>query len=103
MTDKKIAIGDTLKTARENRGFSASTVGKMLDPAVTATAIYKWEQDKTEPSINHLKQLSDVLGINLGEVFGYDSDTERVGAYMSQMSDRQRTAVVDVARAMVEC
>lgn len=103
MSYDKVEIGDILKTARVSKKISASALGKMLNPSVSATAVYKWERNDTEPNLSHLKQLSDLLDIDLGEVFGFGDDAYKLDVYMSRMTENQRNAIIGVARAMVDC
>ena len=99
----KVEIGDVIKTARGAKRVSAPALGQMLDPSVSATAIYKWERNDTEPSLSHLKQLSGILDIDLADVFGFEDDAYKLDVYMSRMTENQRNAIIGVARAMVEC
>lgn len=103
MYGNQIVVGETIKAARKRKGISASNLGKMLEPNVSATAIYKWENDRTEPNINHLKQLSLLLDIDLGNVFDINGENDEISTYMKLMSENQRSAVLGVARAMVNC
>lgn len=103
MSYDKVEIGDILKAARTAKKISASALGQMLEPPVSATAIYKWERNDTEPNLSHLKQLSIFLDIDLGAVFGFGDDAYKLDLYLSRMTENQRNAVICVARAMVDC
>lgn len=100
-----ISVGQQIKAARKAKGVSAQALGQMLDPTVTPTAVYKWEQDRTEPNISHLRQMGDLLGLDIADIFGLNEEAphDEMCRYFDQMNETQRTAVLGVARAMVDC
>lgn len=100
-----LVIGEKIKSARKSKKISAAALGQMLDPSITPTAVYKWENGQTEPNINHLKQLSAILGLDLAEIFGdaEEKPHDEMRRYLDRMSEKQRNAVLGVARAMVDC
>ena len=95
-------LGEKIRTARKAIGMSACELGQKLEPTVTSTAIYKWEKDVSEPTISHMKQLQEILGINVAEIFEPETDCAEIMYYLVRMSETQRDAVFSVARAMVE-
>lgn len=82
--------------------MSAGELGQRLEPTVTSTAVYKWEKDASEPTISHMKQLQEILGINVAEIFEQESECAEIMYYLVRMNEKQRDAVFNVARAMVE-
>lgn len=100
--------GDKIRDARKRKRLSAEALGEKLNPPVTYAAIYAWEKGKNEPSVTYLVQLCDILGtdfsdfVNVHQSEGHVERNELV-EYMNRMNETQRTAVLGVARAMVEC
>lgn len=95
-------LGQKIRNARKSLKMSAGELGQQLDPTVTSTAIYKWEKDKAEPGISHMQQLQEILGINVAELFTKSDEPSRIEYYFAKMTDDQKDAVINVARAMVE-
>ena len=99
--------GQSIKAARKRKRYSAEKLGELLDPPVTYAAIYAWEKGKNEPSINYIMQLCDLLDTSIYELMDLPNREEcdyqeEMARYMSRMSETQRTAMLGVARAMVE-
>ena len=105
MGNDYLAVGSVIREARKRKKISAGDLGEMLDPAVSHTAVYKWEKDLTEPSIGHLRQLGEILEIDLAEILGFSQESphDEMCRYFDQMNEKQRNAVLGVARAMVDC
>lgn len=105
MAAENINVGASIREARKARKLSAAELGQMLEPTVSHTAVYKWENGVTEPSISHLRQLCEMLDLDLSGVFSRESDRfeSEISYYIVRMNETQRTAVLGVARAMVEC
>ena len=99
--------GESIKVARKKKRYSAEKLGELLDPPVTYAAIYAWEKGKNEPSINYIMQLCEILDSSVYDLIdlpkhGETDYQEEMSRYMSRMSDTQRSAMLGVARAMVE-
>ena len=77
----------------------------MLTPPVTHAAVCKWETGQTEPGISHLLQISELLGIDIPSVRDgvRDPMLSEMDSYLLKMTETQRSAVLGVARAMVDC
>ena len=100
-------LGENIKTARKRKRYSAEKLGEMLDPPVTYAAVYAWEKGKNEPSVAYILQMCEVLDSTIYEFIDLpqreDADaSDEVAEYMSRMTDTQRRAIVNVAKAMVE-
>ena len=100
-------LGENIKTARKRKRYSAEKLGEMLDPPVTYAAVYAWEKGKNEPSVAYILQMCELLDSTIYEFIDLpqreDADaSDEVAEYMSRMTDTQRRAIVNVAKAMVE-
>lgn len=108
VTMETFIYGDKIRDARKRKHMSAETLGEKLNPPVTYAAVYAWEKGKNEPSVTYLVQLCDILGtdfsdfVNIPQSEGHAERAE-LADYMKRMNETQRTAVLGVARAMVEC
>lgn len=105
MGNDVLTVGTAIRAARKSRKLSAADLGSMLTPRVSHTAVYKWENGLTEPNLSHLKQISELLGIDVAGILGTDAEGphDEMRRYFELMNDNQRSAVLGVARAMVDC
>ncbi|MBQ9784253.1 MAG: helix-turn-helix transcriptional regulator [Clostridia bacterium] len=100
--------GEKIKTARKAKRMSAEKLGELLDPPVTYAAVYAWEKGKNEPSLGYLLQICDALDLDLSDFVDIPKtqpmcEAAEINQYLSRMSEKQRSAVLGVARAMVDC
>lgn len=103
MQSENMTVGATIRTARKVKKITAGELGKMLDPSVTHTTVCNWEKDVTEPSLNHIRQLCDILGLDAADFFMDSCDRATdITFYYSKLNSTQRAAVLGVAKAMVE-
>lgn len=58
-----MALSDNIKKAREKRGISQEFVAERL--MVSRQAVSKWETGQTEPSMQNLLQLAEVLKVDV--------------------------------------
>jgi transcriptional regulator with XRE-family HTH domain len=61
--ETKMTLGEKLKSARKNAGFTQEQLAEKL--MVSRQAITKWESDKGMPDIDNLKQLSKLLNVSI--------------------------------------
>lgn len=59
-------IGELLQRARKNKGLTQEDVAKLL--YVTRQTISRWEQNKTLPNINVIKELSFVYDVPIDQL-----------------------------------
>ena len=64
----RIMIGERIIEYRREHGISQREFGEML--GVTSQAVSKWERGVCCPDISLLPELAEVLGVELGELFG---------------------------------
>jgi len=64
----RILIGERILEYRRRHGINQRKFGEML--GVTSQAVSKWERDVCCPDISLLPELAEVLGVELGELFG---------------------------------
>lgn len=100
-------LGENINAARKRKRYSADKLGELLDPPVTYAAVYAWEKGKNEPSVAYILQMCEILDSTIYEFIDLpqreDADaSDEVAEYMSRMTDTQRRAIVNVAKAMVE-
>lgn len=68
-----MTFGNKLKKLRQDNNLTQDELAEKI--YVTRTAISKWETDKGYPSIDSLKQLSDLFQISIDELIS-DADIE---------------------------
>ncbi|WP_457560962.1 helix-turn-helix domain-containing protein [Caminibacter sp.] len=61
-------LGEKIKFLRENRGFSLSELARKA--SVAKSTLFKIEENKTNPTINTIWAIADVLGVPFGELTG---------------------------------
>lgn len=70
-------VGKNIKKAREAKGISQEQLAERLN--VTRQAVSNWERGKTEPDIQMLQQLSEVLEVSVEElIYGESAMKEKV-------------------------
>lgn len=100
-----VEFGEAIRHARKAKSMTAGDLGRMLSPPVSHTAVCKWETGKTEPGITHLVQVSEILDLDLPSIISPNVKKRQseIDTYLERMTDNQRSAVLGVARAMVDC
>lgn len=78
-------IGINLKKLRTDRGLSIKDVAYRLN--LSHMSIINFETGKTDISVSRLKQLSDVYGIHVSEIFAENSP---ISAKIEQIRDEMR-------------
>lgn len=68
--ENKYNIGNAIKKARQNKGWSAITLSKNAN--VAQSSISDWENNKTQPSADALFRICDALDITPGELIGLE-------------------------------
>lgn len=69
-------VGKNIKKAREAKGISQEQLAERLN--VTRQAVSNWERGKTEPDIQMLQQLSEVLEVSVEElIYGESTAKEK--------------------------
>lgn len=62
-----------LRTIREELGISQKALAEKL--GVSHTNIYNYEMGRTEPSIEMLKLIAEILGVTVGYLVGAEDET----------------------------
>jgi len=94
-----MTFGEKLKKLRTDSGLTQDELAEKI--YVTRTAISKWETDKGYPSIDSLKQLSNLFEISIDELIS-DSDIENKRLLDKAQSRRfYACAMVSLALATV--
>jgi transcriptional regulator with XRE-family HTH domain len=61
-----MTLGELLRQARETKGMSTRELAEKV--GVSHSAIYKYESDKSEPRVSHLKWLAEALDLPIMEL-----------------------------------
>lgn len=56
-------VGKNIKKAREEKGFTQDALAEKLN--VTRQAVSNWENEKTQPDIETLHQIADILEVDI--------------------------------------
>lgn len=59
-------VGENIKRFREEKNISQSEIAEKL--SVTRQAVSNWETGKTEPDIDTLHKIADILGVSIEEL-----------------------------------
>lgn len=59
---------ERIKGLRKDKGLSQSELGNYLD--VSASAIYKWENGKSQPDISSIIRMSKLFGVSSDYIIG---------------------------------
>lgn len=116
MQETAATIGDAIRTARKQKGMTIEQLAVLMRPPVTKATVSAWETGRNRIKADALDQICAILEVDAGSLmptkFVYattelparerDSESEEMALYMSRMSQTQRSAVLGVARAMVE-
>ena len=116
MQETAATIGDAIRAARKQKGITIEQVASLMNPPVTKATVSAWETGRNRIKADALDQICAILEVNAGNLmptkFTYattelptverESESEEMARYMSRMSETQRSAVLGVARAMVE-
>ena len=68
-------IGMFIAKCRKEKGLTQSVLGEKL--GISSKAVSKWENDKSMPDISIMKDLCDILGITLNELFAGEKIKEK--------------------------
>ena len=116
MTETNTTIGDAIRAARRQKGITIEHMASLMDPPVTKAAVSAWETGRNRIKADALDQICSILEVDAGSLmptkFSYDTvefpksdrekDHEEMAQYMNRMSETQRSAMLGVARAMIE-
>lgn len=69
-----MSLGERLRIARKNKGFTQQNVAKHFN--ITAAAVSSWEKNRTEPSLEIIKKLANLLDVDTQTLqFGESPET----------------------------
>ncbi|MBR6029728.1 MAG: helix-turn-helix transcriptional regulator [Clostridia bacterium] len=95
-------IGERLEALRKGKKLSRAALGEML--GVSATAVYKWETNQTDPSMDKLNAIADLYGVSLDELCGRAAPQLKEIAVMSRamrlMTPEERQDYLKVGRIL---
>lgn len=116
MQETAATIGVAIRSARKQKGMTIDQVANLMKPPVTKAAVSAWETGRNRIKADALDQICAILEVDAGSLMPsnlvysttelptieHDSESEEMARYMSRMSETQRSAVLGVARAMIE-
>lgn len=65
-------IGARVKELRERRGLTPKQITKQL--MTSSASLWRWENNKNEPSTLHINQLAEILGTSVDYLLGNTDD-----------------------------
>ena len=80
-----MSLGNSLFSARKNRGLSQEAVAEKL--GVSRQTISKWETDETLPDIRQSKQLAVLYGQSLDALINFDLEVKEVQEAIERTSE----------------
>ena len=89
-----MSVGENIAYFRKKLGLTQEMLSERI--GVTAQAVSKWENGVTNPDISLLPQISEALGIGIGDLF--DGSRERRAVGFGQLPDAAYDAVLSVFR-----
>lgn len=72
-------FANRLKQLRLSRGLTQKELGNLLN--VSQNAIFNWENNKREPSIEIIEMLADYFNVSKSYLMGWDEETEEQDGY----------------------
>ncbi|AZV45827.1 hypothetical protein C3L23_00605 [Nautilia sp. PV-1] len=82
-----MTLGDKIKFLRENKGLNLSELAKKA--GVAKSTLFKIEENKTNPTINTIWAIADVLGVAFGELVGEgEIKSDGVSVVLIEKTDR---------------
>lgn len=109
----KAYMGRVIRDLRTSKNLKSEELASMLAPAKSAGTVTAWERGETEPSSEYIMQMCDIFDVEPGlffknrktpELNGFDvAKMNALNNCYIRMNDNQRSAVLGVARAMVDC
>ena len=84
--DPHMDLGDSLLSARKNRGLTQEEVAERL--GVSRQTISKWELGETLPDILQSKRLAALFNTTLDELISFDPDEHQVHEAIARTSER---------------
>jgi transcriptional regulator with XRE-family HTH domain len=74
---EELQLGQKIKKIRELRSYTQEYMAEQL--GMSQTGYGNIERDETDISLKRMKQISEILGIKLQELFGFDENKMLVG------------------------
>ena len=74
LEDKIMTLGEKIKTARKQAGFTQEQMAEKL--MVSRPAVTKWETDRGVPDIENLKAIAKILDVSLDYLLNDDESKE---------------------------
>ena len=67
-SDNFMSLGNRIKIARENSGFTQPKLAKMVGK--TANTLRRYEQGEISPSVETVKKIAEATGLDLIKLLG---------------------------------
>ena len=78
-----VLVGKRIKLARELAGMTQEKLAEIV--GVSRTAVVRWESGETDPTIDHLIEMTKVLRVSADFLLG-TSDTDQVMSTLMEMA-----------------
>ncbi len=65
-------FGDRLRELRKNKNLSQEQLGSILN--VSANAVYSWENNRTQPSIEAIKQIAEYFNVTTDYLLNFTQE-----------------------------
>ncbi len=80
---RMVLVGKRIKLARELAGMTQEKLAEIV--GVSRTAVVRWESGETDPTIDHLIEMTKVLKVSADFLLG-TSDTDQVMSTLMEMA-----------------
>ena len=80
---RMVLVGKRIKLARELAGMTQEKLAEIV--GVSRTAVVRWESGETDPTIDHLIEMTKVLRVSADFLLG-TSDTDQVMSTLMEMA-----------------
>lgn len=81
-------MGNRIRALRVQRGMSRQALADYM--GVSATAVYKWENDMAQPDVQRLAALASLFGVSLDELCDFqpaqEEDEEKLAENLTVMT-----------------
>lgn len=97
-----MSFGNNLKYYRNLRGMSQPELGEKLSKKVSAKTISSWEVDRTEPTLDVVNELSQILGVSLGELINNTGSTNNFQDDKPKLTPRDERDIAKTIKKTLE-
>lgn len=85
---------------RQHRGLSQQALGAIL--GVSNMTISRWELGQAEPNLSVLAAICEALRMAPGDIYRRPSDSDEIGAILTQATPEQRKMIEEIAKTILK-